>query len=138
MYVYKTDEFPYVEFGDEIKRQIRLIFSPDIENERSINIVVGKIPVGGASEGHVHEESDEIIHFKIAGKVIIDDKTYDVPTNSFVYVPKGCKHECVNTSEGQELQLLCVFLPAFKPYGKYPELIKKTKEYIKRAKKEVE
>ncbi len=25
MYVYNTNDFPYVEFGDEIKRQIRIV-----------------------------------------------------------------------------------------------------------------
>jgi len=132
MYVYNTDEFPYVEFGDEIKRQIRLVFSPDIGNEKSINIVICNIPPGGISEGHVHEDSDEIIHFGIAGEVKIDGETFPVPKNSFVLAPKGSNHECVNTSADEEMQLICIFLPAFKAYGKYPDLIDKTKEYLKK------
>lgn len=132
MYVHNTDEFPYVEFGDEIKRQIRLVFSPDIGNQKSISIVVGKVPPGGVSEGHVHEESDEIIHFNNTGMVIIDGVTFDVPANGFVFAPKGCNHECINISKSETLQLLCVFVPAFKAYGKYPELIEKTKQYLRK------
>jgi mannose-6-phosphate isomerase-like protein (cupin superfamily) len=129
-YIYDTDEFPYAEFGDKIKRQIRLVFSPDIGNEKSIGIVVGKIPPGGVAECHLHEESDELIHFNIAGKAIIEGKMFDVPENGFVFAPKGSKHECINISKSDELQLLCIFIPAFKAYGKYPELIEQTKKYL--------
>ncbi len=132
MHVYDTDKFPYVEFGDDIKRQIRLIFSPDIGNTDSINIVVASVPPGGVSEGHSHPDCDEIIHFNIAGKAVIDGQQMDVPENGFIYAPKDSMHECVNTSEGQTLQLLCIFTPAFKPYGKYPELIERTKQYIEK------
>ena len=52
MYIYDTNDFPSVEFGDDIKRQIRLIFSPDIGNCDTINIVMASIPSGGVSEGH--------------------------------------------------------------------------------------
>ncbi len=131
MYIYDSNEFPYVEFGDEIKRQIRLVFSPDIGNAKGVNIVTATVPPGGISEGHIHDDCEEIIHFNIAGKAVMDGVEYDVPQNGFVYAPRGVKHECVNTSKTQNLQLLCIFTPAFVPYGKYPELIDKTKEYLK-------
>lgn len=130
MYIYDTNDFPFVEFGDDIKRQIRLIFSPDIGNCDRINIVTASIPSGGVSEGHAHPDCDEIIHFNIAGKAVIDGEEFDVPAGGFVYAPKTCVHECLNTSENEILQLICVFTPAFKPYGKYPELIEHTKRYL--------
>ena len=130
MYVYKTDDFPYVEFGSDIKRQIRMIFSPDIGNAKDVNIVVCKVPPNGVSEGHVHDDCDEIIHFNIEGKAVINGSVLEVPANSFVYASKGQKHECINISEHEELQLMCIFLPAFQPYGKYPVLIKETISYL--------
>ena len=80
----------------------------------------------------MHSDCDEIIHFSIAGKAVMDGEELDVPANGFVYAPKGVKHECVNISESEDLQLLCIFTPAFKPYGKYPELIEQTKQYLRR------
>jgi mannose-6-phosphate isomerase-like protein (cupin superfamily) len=130
MQVYDTDDFPCVEFGDEIKRQIRLIFSPALGNAVGVNIVTADIPPGGISEGHVHPDCDEIIHFNISGLAVIDGLSMDVPANGFVYAPKGSKHECVNTSAEGTLQLLCIFVPPFQPYGRYPELIEKTKQYL--------
>lgn len=130
MCIFDTNEFPYVEFGDDIKRQIRLVFSPDIGNTDNINIVVATVPPGGVSEGHSHPDCDEIIHFNIAGKAKIDGRVMDVPENGFIYAPKDLVHECVNTNDTQTLQLLCIFTPAFKPYGKYPELIERTIQYL--------
>lgn len=134
MNVYNTDEMPYVEFGDDIKRQIRLVFSPDIGNATGVNIVTATVPPGGISEGHTHPDCDEIIHFNIAGKAVIDGQEMDVPSNGFIYAKKDCVHECVNTSSNETLELLCIFTPAFAPYGKYPELIEKTKAFLEEGK----
>lgn len=130
MYIYDTDDFPCVHFGEEIKREIRLIFSPALGNAEGINVVTAVIPPGGISEGHVHSDCDEIIHFNIDGLAVINGISMEVPANGFVYAPKGSKHECVNTSDNGTLHLLCIFIPPFKPYGKYPELIEKTKRYL--------
>ena len=132
MYIYDTEKLPYVEFGGEVKRQIRMVFSPDIGNAEGISIIVGTVPPGGVSEGHVHEDCDEFICFSIEGNVIIDGVKYHVPEGGFVFAPKGSRHECVNTSEDKDLQLVCIFKPALKPYGKYPELIAQTKQYLQK------
>ena len=50
--------------------------------------------------------------------------------NSIVHARKGVLHECRNTNETEELNLLCIFIPALKPYGKYPDLIKKTNVFL--------
>jgi len=131
MIVYDTNKLPYVEFGDDIKRQIRLVFSPDIGNAKDINIVTATVPPGGISEGHTHPDCDEIIYFSIAGKAVVDGQEIDVPEKGFVYAKKNSVHECINTSDDTTLELLCIFTPAFKPYGKYPELIEKTKAFLK-------
>lgn len=130
-YVYDPQEMPYSEFGEGIKRRVRLVFSPDLGNAEGVNIVTCEIPPGAVSEGHVHPESDEIIRFSIAGKAVIDGQEMDVPAGGFLFAPKGSKHECVNTSPAETLSLTCVFEPAFVPYGKYPELIEETKRYLK-------
>ena len=74
------------------------------------------------------------IYFDIGGKFVIDGRDYEVKEKSIVLAPKGTSHECVNTSKDKELTLSCFFLPPFEIYGKYPELIKKTKEYLEKVK----
>jgi len=134
MYVFNIDEFPYVEFGENPKRKIRLVMSPFTSPKSDVAIAHALIPVGGVSEGHIHEECDEIIYFENDGKVVIDGAEYAVKKNSIVLAPRGAKHECINTSGSEDLKLLCVFVPPFKPYGRYPELIEATKRYLERSK----
>lgn len=130
MYVFNIDDFPYLEFGNDLKRKVRLIMSPFTSEKGDMTIVHVELPPKGISEGHVHDDCDEIIHFDHDGKVIIDGNEYLVKKNSVVFAQKGKTHECINISEKDHLNLLCIFVPPFKPYGLYPELIEKTKFYL--------
>ena len=134
MQIFNVSEFPYLHFGDFPERRIRLLASPGTTGEERCCIVAASIPPGGISEGHIHPESDEYIYFDIGGTVRIDGQDYPVEEKSMAYAKKGSLHECVNTSPDRELTLICFFIPAFEPYGKYPELIEKTKAYIRQAK----
>jgi len=136
MYVLNIDDFPYVEFGENPKRQIRLIMSPQTLKEDRLSIVHVVIPPYGVSEGHVHEDSDEIIYFDKDGKALLDGKEYYIKRNSILLAPKGKVHECINISSSENLNLLCIFVPPLKPYGLYPELIKKTGQFIENLNKD--
>lgn len=133
MNIYKIKEFPYVEFGKDIKRQVRLIVSPETTGENDISIVITSLPPGAISEEHKHDDSDEIIYFNNSGEAILDGDKFKIDKNSILHVKKGVLHECRNTSK-EELLLFCIFVPAFKPYGKYPELINKTCQYLNKSK----
>ena len=135
MKVFNLEDFPFSEFGEDPVRKVRLLVSPKTTGEKRCSVVVSSIPPGGLSKGHVHKRSDEYIYFDIGGKIIIDGKECEVKEKSIALVPKGTFHESVNTASDKELTLVCFFLPPFDPYGKYPELIEKTKEYIKKEDK---
>jgi uncharacterized cupin superfamily protein len=128
------EDFPFAEFGEEPKRKVRLLVSPETTGEKRCDIVVTTVPPGGISEGHVHTESDEYIYFDIGGKARLDGIEYTISPRSFVHAAKGVCHECENTSD-RELTLVCFFVPAFEPYGKYPEIIEKTKKMLERKKR---
>jgi len=133
--VYNTTAFPFAEFGEEGKtRKVRLVVSPETTGEKRLSIVFTSVPAGAISEGHIHEDFDEYIHFDIGGKVSLDGKTFDVPEHGLVHAKAGVKHECVNTHTDKTLNLFCVFVPPLKPYGKYPDLIKATQAYLDGAK----
>lgn len=134
MHIYNLDEFPYVEFGSNPTRKVRIIMSPYTTGPDNLTIVNSVVPVGGISDGHIHDDADEIIYFNIDGKIVIDGNEYLVNKNSIAHVPKGKKHECINTSDTEELNLLCIFIPPFNPDGLYPELIEKTGIYLKKLK----
>jgi len=130
---YHLEDFPPEEFGEGIKRQVRLIMSPYTTGYDKASIVYTVVAPLGTAEGHVHEESDEIIYFTNAGGIfVLDGEECVVKKNSVVLAPMGSLHECRNTNRTESLRLFCVFVPALKPYGKYPEIIKKTKLFLQR------
>lgn len=118
------------EFGQDIKRKVRLVISPYTTGNEGLGIVHVTVRPNGISEGHIHEGSDEYIYFDNDGKCVIDSEECLVEKNSIVIAPMGRKHACINTSDTEELHLLCIFVPAFKPYGGYVELIEKTNQYL--------
>lgn len=128
--IYDCMDFPAESFGEGITRDIRLIASPETTGEERIRIVLASVPAGAVSEGHAHPDADEYIYFDIAGKAIMDGVEYDVPANGLVHAKQGVVHECVNIDPQKTLTLYCVFVPAFEPYGAYPALIEKTKQYL--------
>jgi len=128
--LYDTMRFPCEEFGEGIARQIRLIVSPQTTGEERASIVYAIVPPGGISEGHVHLDFDEYIFFESEGRAILDDSVFDVPAKAVLHAKAGAKHECINTNKGEDLRLLCVFIPSLKPYGKYDTLIQKTNAYL--------
>ncbi len=81
----------------------------------------------------MHHECDEYILFDNDGAVILDGKRFEVNKGSLIHAVKGVVHECINTSNNEELNLACVFVPPFEPYGFYPELIKRTKDFMNNA-----
>lgn len=131
MNIIKINEFPYEECGTEPKRLIRLIMSPYTTGEERFSVVHVTIPPGGVSNAHFHNECDEFIYFLNSGMAVLDDTEYEVQKNSVVFAAKGIKHECRNISPKEELQLYCLFVPPFEPYGVYPELVEKTNKKLK-------
>ena len=123
-------KLPAVECGTDIKREIRLVESPETTGENRLMIVHVVVPPGGISEGHTHPHSDEYIMFSIPGKAALDGVEYDVPRMGVLHARPGVLHECRNTSDTETLELYCVFVDPFEPYGIYPELIEKTNRYL--------
>ena len=128
--IYDVAKFPAEYFGTGIRREVRLPVAPETTGETRIRIVDTSVPAGAMSEGHVHPDADEYIRFDIPGKAILDGTEYSVPAGGIVHAKAGVLHECVNTDPVRTLGLYCVFIPAFEPYGAYPQLIEKTKKHL--------
>lgn len=133
MDIININNLPYSECGDNPKRIIKLVISPYTTGENRLAIVHVSVPPGGISEGHIHDESDELIYFNNEGKVVLDGVEYVIEKCSIVIAKRGVKHECINTSICEELTLLCIFIPPIKPYGVYPKLIELTKKFFMKS-----
>ena len=59
-----------------------------------------------------HPENDQFIRVEEGkGKAIIDGNPYNFESGYCVIIPKGSKHNIVNTSETQELKLYTLYSP---------------------------
>lgn len=73
----------------------------------------------------VHDENDQFFRFESGnGKVVIDDNEYTVSDGSSVIVPKGSKHNIINTSDTDYLKFYTIYGP---PHHK-DKTVHKTKE----------
>lgn len=71
-----------------------------------------------------HKENDQFLRFEGGrGKVFIDDNEYDVSDGDAVIVPAGAKHNVVNVSDGEKLQLYTIYSPPHHKDG----IVRKTK-----------
>lgn len=61
----------------------------------------------------VHGENDQFFRFeKGMGKVIVADKEYEVGDGDVVIVPKGVRHNVINTSTVDDLKFYTIYAPA--------------------------
>ena len=60
----------------------------------------------------IHNDNDQFFRFESgAGKVVIDDTTYQVKDGSAVIVPAGARHNVINTSDTESLNLYTLYSP---------------------------
>lgn len=60
-----------------------------------------------------HPDNDQFLRFESGqGKVVIDDNEFEVSDGMAVLVPAGAKHNVVNTSRHDPLQLYTIYSPA--------------------------
>jgi mannose-6-phosphate isomerase-like protein (cupin superfamily) len=60
----------------------------------------------------IHKDNDQFFRFESgAGKVVIDDTTYQVKDGSAVIVPAGARHNVINTSDKTSLNLYTLYSP---------------------------
>lgn len=73
----------------------------------------------------VHEENDQFLRFEGGtGRVVIDDSKYTVKDGDAVVIPAGARHNVINTSATDTLNLYTIYSP---PHHK-DQIVRKTKE----------
>ena len=88
-------------------------------------LVVMSLLPGEEIGEEVHEGNDQFFRFESGeGKVIIDGNEYAVEDGSAVIVPTGARHNVINTSATERLQLYTIYSPAHHKDG----IVRATKE----------
>lgn len=81
----------------------------------------------------VHSENDQFFRFEVGtGRMIIDEKEYDISIGDVLIVPKGSRHNILNTSAIDYLKFYTLYSPPHHKDG----TIHKTKEEATNSKEE--
>ena len=73
----------------------------------------------------IHPDNDQFFRFeKGVGKCIIDGNEYDIKDGVAIVIPKGAKHNIINTSGTEDLKMYTIYSPAHHKDG----VIRATKE----------
>lgn len=92
---------------------------------KNTQLVLMSIAVGSEIGSEVHTENDQFFRFEAGkGQVFIDDSVYEVGDGDVIIVPAGAKHNVVNVSETEALQLYTLYSPPHHKDG----IIRATKE----------
>lgn len=75
-------------------------------------LVVMSIPVGGEIGEEVHPDNDQFIRVEQGtARAHVDDAEYDLADGSVIVIPKGSRHNVVNTSADTELKVYTIYSP---------------------------
>src|SRR3989344_8388767 len=73
----------------------------------------------------IHVDNDQFFRFeKGFGKCIIDENEYEIKDGVAIVIPKGSKHNIINTSDFEDLKMYTIYSPPHHKDG----IIRKTKE----------
>lgn len=82
-------------------------------------LVVMSIAPGDDIGMETHDDHDQFIRVeKGIGQAMIGESTYDLADGVAIVIPAGQRHNVINTSKTEALQLYTVYAPAEHPEGK--------------------
>lgn len=80
---------------------------------KDMQLVLMSLKVNEDIGFEVHNENDQFFRFERGnGKVVVEDKEFEVSDGDVVIVPKGTKHNVINLSKTEDLKLYTIYTPA--------------------------
>jgi putative monooxygenase len=77
------------------------VFTKDTVGTEALRLLVQEYPPGGYTEGHPIHSDFEQCYYVVAGTmtVLLGSETRRIPPGSFVFIPRGMKHEHRNDGD---------------------------------------
>ncbi|PZM85747.1 MAG: cupin domain-containing protein [candidate division SR1 bacterium] len=99
---------------------------------KGMQLVLMSLQPGEDIGFEIHDENDQFFRFESGhGKVVVDEMTYEVEDGSTIIVPRGARHNVINTSDSEALKLYTIYTPAHHKDA----IIHETKEIAETAEK---
>lgn len=100
-------------------------FRKVLYTSKHFQLVLMSLEPGEEIGEEVHKENDQFFRFEAgSGKCIIDGNEYEVSAGDAVIVPSGAKHNIMNTSIKDALNMYTIYAPPHHKDG----IIRKTKK----------
>lgn len=113
--IVRLEELPKRPLNDgagHVQGEFWEVFTKNTVGTEALRLLVQEYPPGGYTEGHPIHYDFEQTYFLLAGTMTLylDEKTYTVPAGSFVFIPRGMKHE--HRNDGSEpMRFLTINVP---------------------------
>lgn len=113
--IVRLEELPKRPLNDgagHVQGEFWEVFTKNTVGTEALRLLVQEYPPGGYTEGHPIHYDFEQTYFVLAGTMTLylDDQTYTVPAGSFVFIPRGMKHE--HRNDGSEpMRFLTINVP---------------------------
>ena len=113
--IVRLDELPKRPLNDgagHVQGEFWEVFTQATVGAEALRLLVQEYPPGGYTEGHPTHYDFEQTYYVLSGTmtVFLDDKTYTVPAGSFVFIPRGMKHEHRNNGD-EPMRFLTINVP---------------------------
>jgi len=93
---------------------IRELISEDERKSLDLALALGFLLPNRKAIPHYHKISEEIYYVTSGiGRARVGDKYYNIGRGSVIYIPTNTTHALENTSNSEELSILCVSSPAY-------------------------
>lgn len=86
---------PLMDGMGHVEGQYWEVFTKATVGTEALRLLVQEYPPGGFTEGHPVHMDFEQTYYVVAGTmtVLIEDETYQAPAGTFVFIPRGTRHE---------------------------------------------
>ncbi len=92
----------------EIRGVEKRVVIGELDGAPNFILRVFTLSPGGFSPKHTHPWEHEVFILRGEGKVLLGDEYTQISEGYAVFVPENVEHQFVNTSEGVELEFICV------------------------------
>ncbi|NLJ38607.1 MAG: hypothetical protein GX432_07585 [Candidatus Atribacteria bacterium] len=122
MKIKKNHELNGVQIPKPFNREVRIIFSPDIDEGCGCNLIQAIIYPFSKTD-YRYRDRVEIV-FIVSGKGIFvcNDQEYPIESDSAIFIEKGDKIQIVNT-ESKNLNLVSFYPNPYNSYELYQKLL---------------
>jgi mannose-6-phosphate isomerase-like protein (cupin superfamily) len=133
MKIKKSHELNGIQVSKPFSREVRVIFSPDVDEGCGCNLIRATIYPFSKTDYRPRDRVEIVFIVSGKGIFVCNDKKYPIESESALYIEKGDKIQIINT-ENQNLDLVS-FYP--NPYNSY-DLYQKLLSAAERAQREVD